>query len=140
MAENLMDGRLDRGLLLAIAVGIAAGTAATITSIGFPYAFGAFYTALQVRRKKEQREQRHRLKSEKMKKTPHKPKECQIYREILQRALTKWKDIDVSFDSFPIFYRMIQRLHYWMPYILLEARELQLSNLQKVDHYTNVLV
>lgn len=192
-----MDGRLDRAVLLALAVGIAAGTAATITSIGFPYAFGAFYTALQVRRKKEQREQRHRLKSEKMKKTPHKPKECQIYREILQRALTKWKDIDVSLDSFPYFLSdntktalldamyvflkkpdyikyvsnlvtvcsrilltgppgseiyqeiLVKGLAHYLQVnilvldctdILLEARELQPSNLQKVDHYTNVPV
>ncbi|KAH9310527.1 hypothetical protein KI387_025562, partial [Taxus chinensis] len=100
---NLMDGRLDKALLLALAVGIAAGTAATVTSIGFPYAFSAAFNALQVRRKREQRELRNRLKSEKGKKTPGKPKESQIYKEILQRALTDWKDIDVSLDNFPYF-------------------------------------
>lgn len=194
MAENLLDGRLDRAVFLALAVGIAAGTAATITSICFPYAFGSVCTALQARRKREQREQRNRLKSEKMKKTPHKPKECQIYREILQRALTRWKDIDVSLDNFPYFlsdntktalldamYVFLKRPEY-IKYvsnlvtvcsrilltgppgsevyqeilvkglahylqvnilvldctdILLEARELQPSNLQKVDLYTN---
>uniref|UniRef100_A0A0C9RXX7 TSA: Wollemia nobilis Ref_Wollemi_Transcript_4876_3591 transcribed RNA sequence n=1 Tax=Wollemia nobilis TaxID=56998 RepID=A0A0C9RXX7_9CONI len=99
----MMDGRLDRALLLALAVGIAAGTAATVTSIGFPYAFGAAFNALQVRRKREQREQRNRLKSEKIKKAPGKPKESQIYREILQKALIDWKDIDVSLDNFPYY-------------------------------------
>lgn len=98
-----MDGRLDKALFLALAVGIAAGTAATVTSIGFPYACGAAFNAIQVRRKREQRELRHRLKSEKSKKSPGKPKESQIYKEILQRALIDWKDIVVSLDNFPYF-------------------------------------
>ncbi|GLJ44807.1 hypothetical protein SUGI_0942410 [Cryptomeria japonica] len=98
-----MDGRLDKALFLALAVGIAAGTAATVTSISFPYACGAAFNALQVRRKREQRELRNRLKSEKSKKSPSKPKESQIYKEILHRALIEWKDIVVSLDDFPYF-------------------------------------
>lgn len=101
-----MEGNSDRvfqWVTLAVAAGIAAGTAAAVTSAAFPYAFGAAFTLLRSKRKKEQREHRHRSKAEKIKRTTSKPKEGQAYRAAIRRALISWKDIDVTFEKFPYF-------------------------------------
>eukprot|EP00249_Psilotum_nudum_P021318 c28064_g2_i2 orf=544-3357(-) len=99
-----MDERMDRTFLLAISIGVAAGTAAALTSLAFPYALDAAYEAFQVRRRKEQREHRHRSKSDKVKRASStKTREFQAYRDVLRQSLVNWKDIDISLDKFPYF-------------------------------------
>lgn len=98
-----MDEKMDRVLLLAIAVGVAAGTAAAVTSFALPSAINSAYAAIQAKRKKEQREHRHRSKADKGKKSSGKRKEHQTYKDVLRQSLVNWKDINVSLDEFPYF-------------------------------------
>eukprot|EP00252_Welwitschia_mirabilis_P006536 TRINITY_DN1741_c0_g1_i3.p1 TRINITY_DN1741_c0_g1~~TRINITY_DN1741_c0_g1_i3.p1 ORF type:complete len:906 (-),score=232.97 TRINITY_DN1741_c0_g1_i3:288-3005(-) len=98
-----MDEKVERALILAVVVGIAAGTAATVTSIVFPCVFKASRVAFQARKRRDQREHKQRPKLEKVKKLATQSEEHQMFKEIIQQALIKWEDIKISLESFPYF-------------------------------------